>query len=601
METEALRQERLRTQGRRLTPFLVGVILLAAAGTVAVIPRQDESTFPPRWRQAVAAVVVAGLLCIPPVRRAVARAFHEPRHLSPARRHIVAFGIAIMSGIYLYSTAVLQHRAFVPLWHDEQQFLIQTQMLARGRLWMPAHELADFFDTFYVLVRPVYAAQSFPGAALMNLPTVWLHLPTWAMPLIIASAVACVFYLVVAEFLGDFYGGLGVLLLLGVGRYRMLSLFVIGHLPVVLLGLLVFLTYLRWRRSRRWGWAIAMGVAGGWAGITRPLDALCFVIPIAAALVLDLRSSGRRGRRGLITITIILISASPFGALQMVFNKGVTGNWFQTPFDYYNRQDMPALALGQAGADLSARPRSPLPQKQILYRSFVEMIEVHRRYWAREFILGRVPMILNFGLPSGLLAGAFAIGILGLGGRRYWVLWTTAPLFAALYCLYPVFLIHYVVVASPALIFGALLSCKVLIDRWPDSVLLGAIAPAVLALGGLLALPELSGASDHAMDAPLLTVLPEAERKIERPAVILFRFGPHSFVEEEPVYNWTVAWPDDAAVIHAHDLGPRNIEIFRYYARLQPQRTFYLMDRDGGWLKLLGTAAQLAQSPASTP
>ena len=60
------------------------------------------------------------------------------------------------------------------------------------------------------------------------------------------------------------------------------------------------------------------------------------------------------------------------------------------------------------------------------------------------------------------------------------------------------------------------------------------------------------------------------------PAVVLFRYAPGKDNPHiEPVYNTDVAWPDDAPVIRAHDLGPRrNIEIFRYY----PERAFYSCD-----------------------
>jgi hypothetical protein len=591
-----------RALGLRASRFWAALILFLAAGMAGAIQAQTRFGLPPRWRQIVAVLVAAGLLSMPEVRGRIAWAFGQPRHLDRSRRYATAVAIAVICGIYLYATAALQERAFIPLWHDEQQFLIQTQMLAGGRLWMPAHELADFFDTFYVLVRPVYAAQSFPGAALMNVPAVWLDLPTWLMPLLIASATAAVFYLVLAELLGDFYAGLGVLLLLGVSRYRMLALIITGHLPVVLLGLLVILAYFRWRRTRGWAAALAMGLCAGWAAITRPVDALCFILPVGVAMLADLRTS--RWRMRLLTAALVILSAAPFGALQLIFNKGVTGSWFQTPFDYYNRLDLPALGLGGAKADLSARPRSPLSQKQQLYSEmFLPMIAAHR-HWGREFMFQRLPMILSFGLPTGVLAVAFATGILALSRTRYWILWSSGALFAALYCLYPVFLVHYVIVASPALIFGALLGCKVLIDRWPDSPALQAVAPSILALCALLSLPELSWVRDHSMDAPLLTALPGIEQRIDPPAVILFRYGPNSSPHEEPVYNWGVAWPDDAPIIHAHDLGPRNGEVIRYYATHQPQRTFYLMDRDSGRLKPLGTARELAnmlEEPKAPP
>jgi hypothetical protein len=77
---------------------------------------------------------------------------------------------------------------------------------------------------------------------------------------------------------------------------------------------------------------------------------------------------------------------------------------------------------------------------------------------------------------------------------------------------------------------------------------------------------------------------------------VLFTYPEHGNYNEEPVYNIDVPWPDDAAVIRAHDLGPaKNQEIFDYYARTQPDRTFYQFDwtrflAGGDPLKRLGTA-----------
>jgi len=81
---------------------------------------------------------------------------------------------------------------------------------------------------------------------------------------------------------------------------------------------------------------------------------------------------------------------------------------------------------------------------------------------------------------------------------------------------------------------------------------------------------------------------------------VLFRFVKGDDHHQEPVYNVDVAWPDDAPIIHAHDLGEaRNQEIFRYYAERQPDRRFFLFvrqdfDPDGPVLSYLGTAKELA-------
>ena len=67
------------------------------------------------------------------------------------------------------------------------------------------------------------------------------------------------------------------------------------------------------------------------------------------------------------------------------------------------------------------------------------------------------------------------------------------------------------------------------------------------------------------------------------------------WISQEPVFNTATAWPDDAPVIHAHDLGPeRNREIIDYYAHRQPDRMFYRWDLYTGQLTQMGTARELA-------
>ena len=80
----------------------------------------------------------------------------------------------MLATAYFVFTAFYQDRDLFPKTHDEGSYLLGMRMLATGRLWMPRHELADFFDTFYVLNEPVYASLYFPGTALMYVPAVLL-------------------------------------------------------------------------------------------------------------------------------------------------------------------------------------------------------------------------------------------------------------------------------------------------------------------------------------------------------------------------------------------------------------------------------------------
>jgi hypothetical protein len=96
------------------------------------------------------------------------------------------------------------------------------------------------------------------------------------------------------------------------------------------------------------------------------------------------------------------------------------------------------------------------------------------------------------------------------------------------------------------------------------------------------------------MDSSELRRIDSALARLDHtPAVVLFHFPPEGAAHLEPVYNITTAWPDDAEVIRGHDLGDRNIEIFRYYAARQPDRAFYRYDRADGTLTFLGFARDL--------
>jgi hypothetical protein len=97
------------------------------------------------------------------------------------------------------------------------------------------------------------------------------------------------------------------------------------------------------------------------------------------------------------------------------------------------------------------------------------------------------------------------------------------------------------------------------------------------------------------------TWLRELHNASESHAIVLFSFdlegGSSDIVQkisQEPVYNTDVAWPDDAPLIRAHDLGERNVELFRYYAQRDPTRRVYRFSRRTGELQDLGQVRELA-------
>ena len=78
-------------------------------------------------------------------------------------------------------------------------------------------------------------------------------------------------------------------------------------------------------------------------------------------------------------------------------------------------------------------------------------------------------------------------------------------------------------------------------------------------------------------------------------ALVLFHYSRQRPIDQEPVYNSTVAWPDDARIIRAQDLGPRNRKLYEYYAKIQPDREVFLFDEASRRYIRLGNVAELAK------
>lgn len=596
--------------------FTVAALLAAGGLFWLLLPAGPRSPGPVRWALLLLAVALA---MVPAVHRRVSVVLEKLRHPSPRALDWSTLLVGVLAAAYFLLTAIVQDRDLFPKTHDEQSYLLQMQMLARGRLWMPQHELADFFDTFWVIVRPVYASMYFPGNALFHVPTVWFDWPTWLMPLVASGAVVALLYRVVTELVDGAAGAMAALLLVSLTEFRLLTVLLFSAVPTMLLGLLIVWAYLRWHRSGQLPWLLAVGVFAGWAAITRPVDAVCYALPVGVATLFDLRR--RPAKHWAIAAALIVLGAAPFLALQAVFNKGVTGSFTHMPHTYYHDRDQPNTSFGFRPYDPSRQPASVVQQKGDYYRDFIlPFLESHQPArvlptWWKTYL----PRLFDTTLPGRPLLVLLPVALLGLTDRRRVVLWATLPLFLLLYFFNPFFLEHYAVVFAPAVLLSVVLGMQVAEDAFPRGRprIASAFALAVVALS-LTSLYELNSLTT------LLDRTPEARRRhavsdepfrsrllryvhydfggqVSAPAVVLFRYTPGDPIVEEPVYNSGVAWPDDAPIIRAHDLGERNREIFAYYARHQPERVFWLFDRRTGELKKLGPAWALAAGPASRP
>ncbi|MDB5319038.1 MAG: hypothetical protein JWN40_669, partial [Phycisphaerales bacterium] len=382
------------------------------------------------------------------------------------------------------------------------------------------------------------------------------------------------------------------------------------------LALLALLAFVYWRRERRAGWMILMGVCVGWGAITRPVDALCVAVPLALGVMLELRESCNRGRIKFVGLG--LVAVLPFLLLQLVYNKGVTGAFGTLPWNYYAQQYDRYDTMSRAPIDPNFRPMSALPQKQRFFDEFT--IPAYRDKIGKSRLDGLVdraartlagpPLeeqekgrLIYGALPSPLLIALLPVGLLGLCDRRRWVVWTALPLFVGVYASYTFFLSHYAVAIVPAVLCNLLAAGVVLRQTWPGaSQPIGWAVTAAIVAMAVTALPEVnSERRDQWFDAPLLRQVDKDLSGINRLAIVLFKFDPERMVHEEPVFNTEAAWPDDARVIRAHDLGEENARLFAYYAKRSPERGVYRYDEKEETLTYLGTVAEMARTAATRP
>jgi hypothetical protein len=609
MKTEPTAQapERPRRIGPGLRPVLVA--LLAVVGVQFWLLAADGLWGQTRQLKFVCAATILSLvaIAIPPVRDRLTGALVRVHPTSPRRRWIIAICVALFAAGYLFATARHQGRAFAPVVQDEYSYLIEGRIIAAGRLWMPRHEVHDAFDSFHVISDPVYASKYFPGAPITLAAAMKLGLPAWTPSLALSAAAVGLFYLLLSELLDGWAGLLGVVLLVSVRMFRRLSVAYMSQ-PLFLVATLgAMLAYLRWRRGARdgrraWGWMAVIGACVGIAGITRPLDAVCVALPLAIAILIDLRPLGFR--RAMAAIVVGAAAVAPFLALQLVCNRGITGHWLETPWSFYARHDDPYDAMGRRPVTADVHTRSVVPQKRLAEESFT--IPAHRQRigtpFFELFLHKRLQYVMDDALPWVPLVALIPLGLLGLRGPGRAALWAGLPLLALGYTFHTVYLSQYAVAAAPATIFA------VLCGAWGTAAMLrpkvgGAVTvvlSCVLLAAALSALPEVTGSRTDDFEEPeqLRAIDLALGRLADAPSIVLFRFGPGANPLSEPVYNADVAWPDDAPVIRAHDLGDAaNRRLMAYYAGRQPERRVYRYDRAATVdpLTYLGTVRELAR------
>ena len=428
-------------------------------------------------------IAFAALAMIPFLARPLGELLNRMRRLPPRARPAVALGVFLASACTLcYFNFHREQSDLAPSVCDEYSYLIQAQLVAHGRLWSRAHEHAEFFTTFQLVGAPVYSSIYFPGTALWIAPWSMIDpagLCAWIGPWLAASLAVMLVYLITAELLDDLAGLLAALLTFAVPIWRGLAMVIMGQVIAAMLGLLVIWIFLRWRKAATaerlplallWGGAAAFFAC--WAVLTRPVDGLAYSLPVVAGVLLG---RGIKPKIRALSLAAAVAGMIPLGALQLGFNKAVSGSLLRTPFSWYNDKYLPGTSYGAQSRDHERMRQIDHTAHfhhsyQQFTRPFVEMIGtnslpdlLHERFRmttvagsTHGMTLIFAPFALLLLLPRrGLTAGGANVDepARRIGGWEAWLLAAPFPLMILLYLPYGFYLYQYAGAAIPTLAF----------------------------------------------------------------------------------------------------------------------------------------------------
>lgn len=261
------------------------------------------------------------------------------RQIAAMRRSAVALvGLATFLGCLAVACALHEP---VPRIHDEFSYLLMSDTLAHGHVSNPSPPLSEFFDTFHVLMRPVYASKYFPAQGLfLALGEMLTGHP--AVGLWLSSALACAATCwMLQAWTGPMWGLLGgFLMIVQIGVYSYWSQSYWGGMVAALGGALFFGAVRRlWERSK-WQNAIALALGLVIVANSRPLEGVLAVLPITGLFLIRLWRERRWQESGfwkdlVLPVGVVLVlGATATGA----YNHTITGSVLKSPYALHEQQ-----------------------------------------------------------------------------------------------------------------------------------------------------------------------------------------------------------------------------------------------------------------------
>lgn len=277
-----------------------------------------------------------------------------------------------------------------PQVHDEQAYVLQAQIFARGWWTGQPPPIREFFEQTHVFVEPRLAAKYPPGNSLLLVPGIWLGLPG-LMPALFTAAAGGLLFAIVRRLTDPWLATLTWAL----WSTSTTSLFwrasYYSQNADTALWLLALWGLVQWKGGGKVSSLILAVCVFAWMYLTRPLTAVALAAPAGVVLLAIAWRRGLFGQMG-----VALAAAAPLLLLNPVWHQRTLGDWRINPYTEYSRQYMPFEKPGFA-VDRTPPARVTLPHIWIDQR-FLPYHEQHR--------LSALPAIL----PARIIALGLALG-----------------------------------------------------------------------------------------------------------------------------------------------------------------------------------------------
>ena len=464
--------------------------------------------------------------------------------------------------------------ALVPLpkVHDENSYLLQADIFARGRWTAPSPPIPEFFEQPHVQVVPAVASKYPPGHALLLSIGALVGFPP-LVPLILTGLTAALLFALVTRITNPWVALLTWMIWVAspiVLRFQP-SYFSELTTSVLLLG--GWWSLLEWRATRGRRWLLLLALAIGWGAITRPLTMLALAIPIGVVVVRDVvRLRLWRDFALAVGVGVVVLAILP------LWSARTTGNWRLSPIEKYRQDYLPFDKIGFT-PDTSAPRRAVGPVLKTTYDYFLSARKEQRIETLPHIIADRVVQLtIAFFQGPRLPLLPFAIaGLFLMNGALQFALASAVVLFLAHlpYAHWAPWTVYYLEITPLVAALTAVGIWRALrrVAFSEASMPLGAVC--ILAVLVVFAIPTVGHwRRDHGIRGALDRAFAAELRKLPAHSIVFIRYSPRVAQHMANVFNY----PDlnAAPVWVVHDLGPRNEEL----RRLAPDRKSFDFEED---------------------